>query len=62
MSARILATGSNSNASKCFPKVTTSTYKWDLEIVFCDVIDFVGRGQHFTLVDIINPNSFQDLR
>jgi hypothetical protein len=54
--------GDYGNSTERFTEVTTATDKWDFEIVFGDMMDFIGWSQHLAFVDIINSDSLKDLK
>jgi hypothetical protein len=48
--------------TKCFAEVATATNEGDFIAMFGDVVDFISWSQHFTFVNIINPNRLKDLQ
>ena len=50
------------DAAQCFAEVLRAADKRHIELGFVDVIDVIGRGEHFGLVDVIDLDRLQDAR
>ena len=50
------------DAAQRFTQVAAAANKGHLEVVLVDMVRFIGRGEHFRLIDVIDPDRFQDLR
>src|SRR5713226_1198584 len=50
------------DSSQRLAEVATATNEWNLERMLVDVVLLVGGSQHLGLVDVVDPEGFQDLR
>ena len=48
-------------ASESFPQIPTPTNERNPKIMFVNMVFLAGQGKNFTLVNIIDANSFKDL-
>ena len=51
-----------SNTTECFAEVATTTDERHFKVMFRDMVDFICWSQHFTLINVINPNCLEDLQ
>src|SRR5690554_4231959 len=50
------------NSAQGFSQISCPTDKWYFKFCFINMIPIVRRCQNLALIDVINPQSFQDLR
>ena len=49
------------DSSQSFTQIFGTTYKWNFEISFVNMIDIICRGENFAFINVINFKSFQNL-
>ena len=45
------------DTTECFTEIFGTADKRNLELVLIDMVDVIGRREHFTLVDIVDLDS-----
>ena len=53
--------GAFSNTAEGFAKITAPAYKGDLVAVLINIVEGVGGGEDFRLINIVNTKGFKDL-
>ena len=50
------------NAAKCLADVAAAAHERNVEVCLVNVVLIVGGCQHFTLIDVVDPDCLKDLR
>jgi hypothetical protein len=53
--------GALGDAAEGLTEVAATADKGGLEIVFCDVVEVIGGGKDFRLINVVDANGFEDL-
>lgn len=53
--------GTFADTTQSLAKITAPAHKWHFKVVLVNVVFLICRSKNFTLIDVVNINSLQDL-